>query len=147
MRYLSVCAGIEAASCAGKACARCGTTRPLSDFHRQRGRPDGRHSWCNLCSNAAQKASREKHGRPERKAAWNAASRYGLSRDDHAALVAAHGGSCGICAKPMGRPCIDHDHVTGKVRGLLCHRCNIRLSGVEDDGFRQRALAYLARHA
>jgi hypothetical protein len=147
MRYLSVCSGIEAATVATKVCAKCGETRRLTEFHRQPTGPSGRHSWCKPCANAAQKASRLKHGRPERKAAWNAASRYGLNKEDHEAMVRAHGGACGICARPMNRVCIDHDHVTGKVRGLLCHRCNIRLSGVEDDDFRTRALAYLARHA
>jgi hypothetical protein len=132
---------------ASKNCSRCNRNRPLTDFHLQRGRPDGRHSWCRPCSNEVQKASRAKHGRPDRKARWNAATRYGLSAQEHNELVSQHGGKCAICQKVMARPCIDHCHYSGKVRGLLCHRCNIRLSGVEDTAFRQLALDYLARRA
>lgn len=82
-----------------------------------------------------------------RKQRMNLSSRYRMTADQHAAMVERQGGKCAICKEPMNRPCVDHDHATGKVRGLLCHRCNIRLSAVEDSAFRRRALAYLRVHA
>jgi len=41
---------------------------------------------------------------------------------------------------------IDHDHETGKVRGLLCHRCNIYLTSIEDQVWAQKAQKYLQAH-
>jgi hypothetical protein len=103
----------------------------------------GRHSWCKPCANAAQKASRQRHGRPERKKRWQIKSRYGLTEAEVAAMYDRQAGKCAICRGEMKRQCIDHSHMTGKVRGLLCHRCNIALPYVEDRGFCRAATAYL----
>jgi hypothetical protein len=50
----------------------------------------------------------------------------GLSLAEYDALLAAQGGGCAICGNPpkTRRLDVDHDHKSGKVRGLLCHRCN-----------------------
>ena len=54
------------------------------------------------------------------------AKQLGVSDEDYAVLLSQQGGGCAICgAKPKTRRLhVDHDHATGKVRGLLCHRCN-----------------------
>jgi len=66
--------------------------------------------------------------------------RYGISLDDYHKMLEAQGGVCAICKEP-GKPSrkkptkyliprlldVDHDHVTGRVRGLLCNSCNRRL--------------------
>jgi hypothetical protein len=141
MIYGSVCSGIEAA--AVKPCCKCGAVQPLDAFHRQPTGPMGRHSWCKPCANAAQKRSREKHGRPPVKRAWNFKTRYGLTLEQIAEMRAAQGGVCAICGLPMRRECVDHCHNTGRVRGLLCHRCNVLLRGLEDADYRARAASYL----
>lgn len=59
---------------------------------------------------------------------------YGLSQADHARLLEFQGGVCAICGGT--RPyqlAVDHDHDTGRVRGLLCKRCNRLLRDVRDD--------------
>ena len=60
--------------------------------------------------------------------ALRVATTYGLSRADYDALLAHQRGVCAICG---GRRTyaldVDHDHATGKVRGLLCRQCNRRL--------------------
>lgn len=61
---------------------------------------------------------------------------YGLSRDDYATVLAAQDGACAICrGKRPYRLCVDHDHATGEVRGLLCRRCNKALRDVRDSVF------------
>ena len=86
--------------------------------------------------------------RPETKRAWNRSSRYGLTNDQVEAMITAQKGLCAICAEPLpARYHIDHSHSTGKVRGILCHGCNLKLPMVEDKPKLQAALAYLARHA
>lgn len=55
-------------------------------------------------------------------------SRYGIGIDEYNALLAVHEGTCWICHKTEklnhGVLVVDHDHKTGKVRGLLCDICN-----------------------
>lgn len=64
--------------------------------------------------------------------------RYGLTLEQHDAMLAAQNGVCAICCRPeehkkYTRLSVDHDHDTGKVRGLLCRRCNSMLANSGDD--------------
>jgi hypothetical protein len=71
---------------------------------------------------------------------------HGLSDADYQALLLRQGGVCGICKRKPGkrRLCVDHDHETGQVRGLLCGRCNSGLGFYGDDArLTRRAAAYL----
>lgn len=74
-------------------------------------------------------------------------TQYGLSVDEHAAMLQRQGGKCAICNGPptSRRPlAIDHDHATGKVRGLLCDRCNHGLGHFRDSAdVMVAAIAYL----
>jgi hypothetical protein len=58
--------------------------------------------------------------------------RYGVTREQYAAMLADCQGCCLICDEEPTRPHIDHDHETGRVRGLLCPRCNILVGFVEN---------------
>jgi hypothetical protein len=54
------------------------------------------------------------------------AAQLGVTDAEYDRLLAAQGGGCAICGNPpkTRRLHVDHDHKTGRVRGLLCHRCN-----------------------
>lgn len=54
------------------------------------------------------------------------AKALGVTDDEYARLLAAQGGHCALCPNtPKTRRLhVDHDHATGRVRGLLCYRCN-----------------------
>lgn len=73
---------------------------------------------------------------------------YGIGLDEYNALLAQQGGLCGICsAPPTETLCVDHCHATGKVRGLLCRKCNTGLGCYGDDIDKMKtAIAYLERH-
>lgn len=58
---------------------------------------------------------------------------YGISVEQFEDLLIQQVGRCGLCTAPMLNPCIDHDHSTGAVRGLLCFSCNIALGHLRDD--------------
>jgi hypothetical protein len=54
-------------------------------------------------------------------------------------------GECELCGK-VGGLVVDHNHLTGKVRGLLCQSCNVALPSKWDDPeWRKRALVYLGQ--
>ena len=73
---------------------------------------------------------------------------YSLTRENYDALVAKQGNRCAICnapptgKKPLG---IDHHHASGKVRALLCNRCNLRVGVLEIPAF-PALLQYLCQH-
>src|SRR5262245_12914083 len=71
--------------------------------------------------------------------------RYGLSAAEYEALLAEQGGACAICRKRSEeRLCVDHCHLTGTIRGLLCRKCNTALGYLKDDqASLVAALAYL----
>lgn len=75
-------------------------------------------------------------------------SRYGMSLEDYEEMLAAQGGSCALCPATISqdgrRLAVDHDHATGKVRGILCLRCNNQISLVDRLGIEALAF-YLAR--
>ena len=61
---------------------------------------------------------------------------YGLPAGGYAELYKQQGGKCAICQRATGatkRLAVDHDHSTGKVRGLLCSVCNQFLGYLRDD--------------
>jgi hypothetical protein len=77
---------------------------------------------------------------------------YGLTQREWNALVRKQRDRCAICktSTPGGRGerwHIDHDHMTGKVRGLLCHRCNMGVGFFLDDPEIIKAAArYVIKH-
>jgi hypothetical protein len=79
---------------------------------------------------------------------WYRKHKYGLSEEGFNQLLAAQAEVCAICKKSLEVTMeIDHDHVTGKVRGLLCSRCNSGLGLFGDDPVVVRnALQYVARY-
>lgn len=61
---------------------------------------------------------------------------YGITTVEYEALVAKQNGLCAICNQLPARDlrlAIDHDHITGKIRALLCNDCNLVLGHVENN--------------
>lgn len=94
------------------------------------------------------KAAKEKW-RLENREQWNASGKawkqrnpgamriyylrkYGLTPETFAELLEKQGGRCAICKIEMKRPCIDHNHETNAVRGLLCTLCNAGLGNYKE---------------
>jgi hypothetical protein len=72
---------------------------------------------------------------------------YGITLDDKRKMYDSQYGRCAICMDEipvMSKACVDHDHVTGEIRMLLCHRCNRCLGLLQDDiTILDRAIRYL----
>ncbi len=72
--------------------------------------------------------------------------KYGISLEEYDAMLASQGGGCGICGKePSARISlhVDHDHRTGRIRGLLCFVCNSSLGDLDDPDLLRAALRYI----
>lgn len=64
-----------------------------------------------------------------------AIAKYNLSLDEYNSTLKEQDGLCALCFGPPDdeRLYVDHCHVTGRVRGLLCRRCNLTLGFARDD--------------
>lgn len=108
-----------------------------------------------LASEKLRDYRREHRQRPEAKLSKREAAyrrTYGFSVAEYDQMLAEQGGLCAICRTdtPNGPSrhyfLVDHDHQTGKVRGLLCGKCNTILGYLDDDSERaHRLIAYLER--
>lgn len=146
-----------------KFCKPCSTVKPISDFPIDRVRADGHYSYCKpCCSERSKRILAVRKSTPEGKASLRRVQRrralkeiYGLTVEDYDRMVAEQNGLCAICGEPETSAApntngavrvlsIDHDHVTGSVRGLLCHRCNVVLGLSNEDPDRlEMAARYL----
>ena len=76
----------------------------------------------------------------------NLKRRFNLDPEEYAALVEIQKGVCAICHKAdTRRLSVDHCHLTGKVRGLLCKKCNQFLWALDEPGWLQKAQQYLTK--
>lgn len=75
---------------------------------------------------------------------------YGITEEEYSLILLRQGSVCKICRQPGSglskkgsspNLYVDHDHVTGKIRGLLCRECNQGLGKFKDDAERLRSAA------
>ena len=75
---------------------------------------------------------------------------YGISLAEYNQIFSDQGQVCAICQKAEWNgkaPYVDHDHATGKVRGILCRKCNSAIGFVEDDPAIAASMTkYLRKH-
>lgn len=136
-----------------KTCRRCSELKDESAFGICRGNASGRQSYCKACM-AADK--RERYGAKERdKRRDQLLRKYGLTQAAFKTMLAGQKHKCGICREDLdtenlksGRGAVvDHDHKTGKVRGILCNRCNKAIGLLRDNpSHAQGASCYLVAH-
>lgn len=137
-----------------RTCTSCGSEKPLTAFatrktHRP-GKPVSQCMDCKVAYNRAyRQANKEQVYEIERKSKIKKA--YGISVEDYDRMLKEQGGGCAICGTtvPSERTryfTVDHCHATGKVRGLLCTKCNRGLGMFNDHIQRlQSAADYLKR--
>lgn len=83
---------------------------------------------------------------PEKRYIATLAREYGLTPEEYDFMFASQGNACAICRVTDVRWFVDHDHATGKVRGILCPKCNSALGFAKDSPEILRAAAqYLER--
>jgi len=128
-----------------KLCRDCKQEKAHSEFPRAKRNRDGLHAYCRKCNNVRTVKSLG-YKDSVRKAQLK--RNYKITPEDYQRMFDSQLGVCRICQQPESEKreylSIDHDHATGKVRGLLCHDCNLGLGKFKDDTKRlQMAIIYL----
>jgi Recombination endonuclease VII len=137
----------------------CGRKLPLAEFPTRPEMRLGVLKKCKECHSAYSRGWVEKN--PDKAFNSHLLRRFGITLDEYNAMLARQGGVCAICGEPPTSPrnrrkgaqrtfkarlVVDHDHATGKVRGLLCGTCNTGIGSLKDDAATVRAaLDYLER--
>ena len=155
-----------------KVCSRCSLELSTTEFHKSSKTRDGRHRWCKKCANAWRREyyardevyrrkvrAKNRHCYFKNKVGHNRRARaseikrtYGITFDDYQRIFQEQGERCGLCQRtePMGRGDwhIDHCHKSGRIRGVLCHHCNMRLGVYEtilEEFGREKLEEYISR--
>jgi hypothetical protein len=130
-----------------KFCSKCKFLTHIDNFYKQNGRPV---SWCKACSkkDALRRYEKDKEAWNIRSRNWKRAHKlrnkeyyliyaYGITLEDYNKMFEEQQGCCAICGRHQSELkralAVDHSHETGKVRGLLCGKCNHALGNVNDD--------------
>lgn len=131
-------------------CTRCGVnTESKSPYNRKYCPPCakevtlGRYRDWAKANPDKNKSRYKKYRETEKGRTAPARSKYNLSLSEYLELLAD--ASCAVC-ETTDNLCIDHDHETGKVRGILCKRHNSAMGGLKDDiSLLESAISYLER--
>jgi len=135
-----------------KKCSFCKQHLPLTSFVKATKSKWGYHVYCLECSRQISRKNYEKN--PYAYGSAARLRRYGMTAHAFEEMLSAQHGKCYICStifdmlsKGRGthkRPCVDHDHTTGKTRALLCTKCNSGLGAfTESIPHLSKAIDYL----
>lgn len=114
-----------------KWCPTCDEIKDVESFARSRDKPSGRIASCRAC-----RAMKYREVAGEEREIAAACQRRGITVEQWWTMHDEQGGCCRICDAPLvrgNRPRIDHCHRTGRVRGLLCNRCNLGIGLFADN--------------
>lgn len=140
-----------------KKCACCGEVKPTTEFVRHKNRKKwGFTYWCKECRNKKSRKYRLENPEKVRESVKKSAikKKYGITAEDKERMLKNQGYKCAICGEKIFLfgdsknrnkiAHVDHDHKTGKVRGLLCNDCNRGIGLLKDNPlFLANAIKYL----
>ena len=109
-----------------KHCGLCDEVKNISEFNKNSRYKDGFYKHCKKCHY-------EVYGR-----SGHYRRTYGITQEDYDTLLSKQEYKCFSCNNTSGNSktnklFVDHCHKTGKVRGLLCHGCNLAIGSVGDN--------------
>ena len=142
-----------------KICSECRKGKPatLEFFYKQKQAKDGLTWYCKVCikkrqqSDKGKKQSRRasrKYGKSPKgrlnMKKGNLKHRYNITLKQREQMYTNQDGCCAICgeAVPYSKIVTDHNHNTGKIRGLLCRGCNVGMGWFDNKIFMRGAKDY-----
>lgn len=141
-----------------KYCCGCKQTKSFSFFHKDKSSWSGYSGRCKPCVSSRQRLYIKKRKDNGTNSLYyilyykkNDVKRYGITIKIYNEMVISQNGVCLICKGPpggRGSLHVDHCHESGKVRGLLCHYCNISLGSLkENKDTLKNMISYLEEHS
>lgn len=143
----------------GKNCPRCKQFKPMTEYSKGIGSTTGYQTYCKPCMSARHDEYRRKNlakiaekqraryaKNPERYKFYDTKRRYGVGANECKTMLEKQNHTCLICKTAFVNCAfaVDHCHLSGKVRGLLCTRCNTGLGQFRHDvELLQSAISYL----
>ena len=127
-----------------KKCSKCGDIKRLSEYYKNKRTKLGVYSYCKSCHKSITNTKENR----KKISLYTTKRNVGFSEEKYDILYKEQNGRCAICGinenELSARLCVDHCHVTGKIRGLLCNHCNLALGHFKDNvSSLKRALTYL----
>jgi hypothetical protein len=129
-----------------KLCNKCLVIKPLFSFSIDKRSKNGYQTRCKPCQAEVKKEMapyyRNKH----------LEAKYGINQVVYEQMLKEQDGKCAVCFieekyTENSRLCVDHNHETGEIRGLLCKKCNQALGLLQDNAdFCESAGRYLRLH-
>jgi len=133
-----------------KTCSRCKKAKVLAEFQKDSRSLTGLSSKCKDCIKERRKKQKDYDKRywkkwsaenaeklRERDVGYNLKRKFNMTVEDYNVLLQSQNNTCATCDKTHSsngkRLAVDHCHVTGKIRGLLCNECNTALGLVKEN--------------
>jgi hypothetical protein len=123
-----------------KTCRKCEITKPLDQFYKHKRSKGGYRNQCKECRDEKAKEWNNKNRHllsgyarkwesknPLKKVCYSLRTLYGITLRQRDEMIDSQGGKCPVCLVEFSKevsPCVDHDHTTGEIRGILCMSCN-----------------------
>lgn len=146
-------------NCHQRTCIECWTVKPIDSFPIVGGKKNEkarrRRSKCKPCVNLYQKQLRERPNIKNTIRRIHLNKAYGITLNEYDLMLESQDFRCAICRDgelitrggKIRRLTVDHDHTTGKNRGLLCHSCNVALGYFRESAeLLKAAINYLQKH-
>jgi hypothetical protein len=128
-----------------KKCSKCLEEKDLNCFSaKAHGGGDGFRAWCKKCAVDYNLQYSKKNRHVQRGARLK--REFNLSIEQYDEMLKNQDGHCAICGNGQGkrRLAVDHNHITGVVRGLLCSNCNVGIGSFKENTENlKRAIEYL----
>lgn len=116
-----------------KKCSRCKKELPIKNYAKDTSRYDGLNTKCKECSSILRKQYRASKDGFRVTKQGNLMKNFGIALEQYEQMLKEQNGVCAICGREetmqynngrIKQLAVDHDHKTGRVRGLLCNSCN-----------------------
>jgi hypothetical protein len=123
---------------------------PRTEFYKDSARKEGITAYCKSCKTAVNQNWRDNNPKEYKQSQLRQRRKreYGLSDEDMSNMLKLQDYKCEICQIDIDWGCcVDHNHNTGKVRGLLCTTCNTGLGMFKDNSvILNSAINYITKY-